>query len=873
MGPEVVNKNKNCVFKGPYAGRDLYIAMYQDNEREFVVTHNANIKPVSYFTGRETELQELRQRVEEGRKSVLVSGMGGIGKTHICRKLFEEYLNKHAGGENGPFRYLGYIEYNGDMGSSLQSCLKFKEQERQEQNQEAAWRELEYLAADGKLLLFVDNVDRLIGEDSGLQRLRGIPGAVVLTSRQASFSDEFEPYRIGFLDMGQCKEVYERIRFRGSARKVALEEVEDLEYIIENLAGRYTITVEFLAHLACTKIWTVKRLREELEEKGFKMTFRKGGEFVNIQEAYEVLYDLSKLTEAEQNILEAFSVFPYIPLAAEICDEWLLADAGASEDDDILMGLYQKGWLQFGAKQENYALHPVFAQFICEKCKPELDRHLGLIDACRKNLKIPESGSVIECQKYIPYAENMIEKLVMGDKLELAGFISAVADLLYYVAEYKKAEALYEKSLKINVEVFGEGHPETAINYNNLALVYWSQGEYKKAEELYEKSLWINEKVLGEDHSNTITNCNNLALVYKNQGKYSEAEGLYKKVLQVGEKVIGTEHLNTAVGYNNLALVYISQGKYEQAEKLCKKSIYLSEKILGAEHPNIAIIYNSLAGVYEKQGKYSEAEVVYKRSLRISEKVLGENHPFVFTCYNNLAGVYKKQGKYNEAEVLYQKSLRISEKVLGEEHPDTATICNNLAEGYGRQGKYGEAEVLYEKNLQIREKVLGEQHPDTIIAYDALAGVYFNQGKYSEAEVLYEKGLKIKEKILGKEHLDSATNYSNLAVVYYEQGRYSEAEALLKKGLKIKEKILGENHLDTAMSYNNLATLYFSYKKYELALSYYIRAFRICINKFGFEYPDATIYLQNMEITFEEWKPEGNFKQWLEEQMQEPEQN
>ena len=92
MGPEVVNKNRNCVFNGPYAGRDLYITMLEDTEREFVVTHNANIKPVSYFTGREIELQELRQRIEDGRKSVLVSGMGGIGKTHICRKLLRNIL-------------------------------------------------------------------------------------------------------------------------------------------------------------------------------------------------------------------------------------------------------------------------------------------------------------------------------------------------------------------------------------------------------------------------------------------------------------------------------------------------------------------------------------------------------------------------------------------------------------------------------------------------------------------------------------------------------------------------------------------------------------------------------------------------------------
>jgi len=51
------------------------------------------------------------------------------------------------------------------------------------------------------------------------------------------------------------------------------------------------------------------------------------------------------LCSSQQNILEAFSVFPYISLAAEICNEWLLTDAGVGEDDDILIGLYQKGWV------------------------------------------------------------------------------------------------------------------------------------------------------------------------------------------------------------------------------------------------------------------------------------------------------------------------------------------------------------------------------------------------------------------------------------------------------------------------------------------------------------------------------------------------
>ena len=700
MGPEVVNKNKNCVFNGSYAGHDLYITMYQDSEREFVVTHNSNIKPVSYFTGRETELQELSQRIEEGRKSVLVSGMGGIGKTHICRKLFEEYLNKHAGGENGPFRYLGYIEYSGDMGSSLQNCLKFKQQDSPEQNQEAAWKELEYLAADGKLLLFVDNVDKTLGADLGLQRLIGIPGAVVLTSRQASFSDEFEPYRVGFLGVEQCKEIYGKIRFEGSERKVNVEEVEDLEYVIENLAGRHTITVELLAHLARTKHWTIKRLREELEKKGFRLTFHKAGELVNIQESYEKLYDLSELTGAEQNVLEAFSVLPYIPLPTELCNQWLLLDARVSEDDDILMGLYQKGWLQVDWEQESYAMHPVFAQFIYEKRKPNAEKHAGLIEACRDCMEIPDSGSALECQKFIPFAEKIVEKLNMGKELEQIGFLSKFAYLLHYVGQYRETEKLFNSLLKIDRERWGENHPEVAIGYSNMGSVYEEQGEYEKAKGLYEKSLRIRERMLGEDHPDTASIYNNLGLVYAAQREYEKAEELFEKSLRVYERIMGENHPYTATSCSCLASVYREQGKYVKAEELHQKSLRIRERALGENHPDTANSYNSLALVYKEQGEYAKAQELYEKSLRIREKMLGENHPETAISYNNLAVLYKNQSEYKDATTYYLRAYKIFKFKLGLLHSYTQFTYKNMEISYYKWNPEGNFDQWLEENME-----------------------------------------------------------------------------------------------------------------------------------------------------------------------------
>ncbi len=612
MGPEIVNRNKDSIFHGDYVGRDnisVNIIMFQDNEREFVVTHKTNIRPVSYFTGRETELKELRQRIEEGRKSVLVSGMGGIGKTHICRKLFEEYQTKNSKGENRSFSHIGYIEYNGDMNSSLQECLRYKKQENPELNKEAAWRELEYLASDGKLLLFVDNVNVTVKDDPSLERLKKLPGAIVLTSRRTAFSKEFEQLRIGFLDKEQCREIYEKIRFEDSGIRVKEEEVPDLEYIIEELAAKHTITVEHLAHLARVKGWSVKTLRDQLERNGFQLEYVDDEEkLVNIQESYEVLYDLSELTEAEQNILEAFSVFPYIPLEKEICNQWLLADAGVSENDNVLFRLYRKGWLQFNIEQDSYALHPVFAQFIYEKCKPRMENHLKLIDSILERINQPMQFT-FECWPFILFAINLYEKIDIEKKYIIRNkFTNQIAFWFKKIEEYEEAEKWYNISFNISKEILGECHPNTLRAYITLAEIHEDFGDYEIAEKEYRKILrnWESVSVEKKDFASITSIYDHLVSLYSNQEEYEKAENLYEKILSIKEDMLREDQWSLAAEYHFYANRYFARGKYSNAEKLYKKSIIIKKKLRVCDLV-VMLSYYELAEVYMRDEKYQDA--------------------------------------------------------------------------------------------------------------------------------------------------------------------------------------------------------------------------------------------------------------------------
>ena len=111
---------------------------------------------------------------------------------------------------------------------------------------------------------------------------------------------------------------------------------------------------------------------------------------------------------------------------------------------------------------------------------------------------------------------------------------------------------------------------------------------------------------------------------------------------------------------------------------------------------------------------------------------------------------------------------------------------------------------------------------------------------------LYEESIRINENILGENHVKTADSYNDLEILYASEERYEKAE----KSLGICERVLGKEHPETATSYNNLVEIYSSQEKYGLTLSYIIKAYKICINKLGFDHLHTKITRKNMEILY-----------------------
>ena len=57
-----------------------------------------------------------------------------------------------------------------------------------------------------------------------------------------------------------------------------------------------------------------------------------------------------------------------------------------------------------------------------------------------------------------------------------------------------EAEPLYQRALAIDENALGADHPDVAIDLNNLALLYHTQGKYAEAEPLYQRALAIRSR-------------------------------------------------------------------------------------------------------------------------------------------------------------------------------------------------------------------------------------------------------------------------------------------------------------------------------------------------------------------------------------------
>ncbi|NQZ11608.1 MAG: tetratricopeptide repeat protein [Algicola sp.] len=576
---------------------------------------------------------------------MLVNGMGGVGKTAICRELAHHATN--------PAHIVIWLNGQSGIENELQTIVapKFNIDIKQ-----ADWlpQLIETLNQQPRpSLLLLDNLEKNDSNTAVLHQLKRLNWHLIATSREPLA--EFDTtYNIDVLPVAQCVELFKR----HYSMTVAKADLQTLDALIE-LAGQHTLTIELLAKTARDGMLDVQSLYQAVKATGFDLSLKAGvsvtadhsgvtqqqNRQMQLHEHLSKLFQLANLQQDEKDILRTLAV---LPCQQYHCRDELMVWLGLDEPE-LLVSLSKKGWLQ--RVDMHFVMHPVIAHVV--KVQIELNQaYLEEFASCFLHAIQPAASEHwIEKSNYIAQLVVLVE--IFNDKASCTPYLIFNLACIYRAqGQYEKTLPLLQQQLKIIEKNLGPDHPDVAKILNNLAEQYRLLGEFKQALPLFKRALHIKESLFGDKSPEVAITLNNLAILYEELGEYAKALLLYERTIKILETTLGTEDPKVATALNNLAMLYNAQREHQKSFPLLQRALAIKEKNLGPKHPDVATTLNNLAHLHESMDEYEKALPLYLRTLVIVEQSLGTNHPRFKTTTVNLAQMIEKMGGIEKVQPL-----------------------------------------------------------------------------------------------------------------------------------------------------------------------------------------------------------------------------
>ena len=704
----------------------------------------------SKFVGRKRELEAIRSCFDQGDKQVVLTGLGGIGKTELAIHFGHGYRANCKGlvfftTFTGSFRETLISMYN-----SLRDKPEIKKPSPDEMF-EAVQNALSKCGSTD--ILIVDNVDADQGNlgdllDDVYDLLEQMELRLILTTR-FDWDDAID------VDILEKEELYQI--FRKHSLKISQTDMDSLISAVNS----HTLTVDLMARMFNGKgirpvtpqmlldAFANNTVREEKYRK-IAAHYKQSPKQAHIYEHLSAVFNVANLSPEAENVLRCATLLPVSGM-----ESVMFADSIPEEWEDALEELSEHGWLS--AENGLLTIHPVIRLVCRTELKPTDENCGNFLNALGRQY----DSKVYDQVKYAQLADVFALAAVYLEDQD-AEWINASSYFRLHLAQYSSARVLYETHLPTLEERLNDTKQLSTV-YNNLGSIYGELGDYMKS------------------------------LEFK------------LKALEIRKKVLTPEHPSLAISYNNVGTSYDALGNHRMALEFKLKALKIQEKVLPPDHPSLAISYNNMGITYGDLGDHCKALVFKLKALKIQEKILSQEHPQLAIFYNNVGATYGTLGDHEKALEYKLKAMKIREKVLTPCHPDLAISYNDVGSSYGARGDHSRALEFKLKALEIRKKVLTPDHPSLAASYNNVGSTYDDLGDHNNALDYKLKAMRIFEKVLTPEHPHLAGSYNNVGTSYAFMEDFPKAIEYLKKALAIMEQVLPPGHSDTEMMRKNLA--------------------------------------------------------------------
>lgn len=220
-----------------------------------------------------------------------------------------------------------------------------------------------------------------------------------------------------------------------------------------------------------------------------------------------------------------------------------------------------------------------------------------------------------------------------------------------------------------------------------------------------------------------------------------EALGIVDRALAFGEAALGTEHREVILllGVKSVALGAI--GNATAAIDCARDMLLRSQRARDDDGDLIPGANNKLGIAYARAGRNREACSHAERSLGLCLAEFGERHPNTANEMGNLGYYLVRVDRIDEGLELLRRSLALLREILGEEHPTVAATYGKLAVGLLHAGQRSAATAALREEWSLGRRVLPTGNADTLRAATDLARSLHSLHRTDEARAVIDQTL------------------------------------------------------------------------------------------------------------------------------------
>jgi len=433
-----------------------------------------------------------------------------------------------------------------------------------------------------------------------------------------------------------------------------------------------------------------------------------------------------------------------------------------TESAHIALRIFDSEWANINAGQSWAALH--------------LENDREALELC--NLYPYAGRELLELRQHprerIQWLEAALAAArLLHDKKSESAHLSLMGIAHLALGEISQSISLFKDSLELARNL---GHKQlTSVALGNLASGYQRQGRLRESIDVLNEALRIAREI--GDQRTEISILKQLGDIHVSLGEFNVGIEFFERSLGIIRE-LGDDRLESSalIGLGN---AQSRLGELYRAVEYYEQSLALARKV---KHRNgEAAALSNLGVVYREMGNVSAAVAPLEEALSIFREI-GDRQGEAMAL-GNLAIAFAESGSYREASELFGHMLEIV-RDAGNKEAEALALCN-LGYVYSMVGENSNSRALFEQALEILKEV-GDRH-GVARALSGIANTYANVGDSARAISFYEQAVEISRELGSRRSVAHILN--NLGDVSIRDRRFEQAIGYLQQSLDIAREI------------------------------------------------------------------------------------